>query len=407
MLPSKWVILSADDICHSVSVGIVITPKKYYVEEDKGIKTFRSANVREGYINDSNWVYISEEGHKINKKSEIFEGDLLVVRTGYPGTACVVTKEFEGSNAIDIVIARPNMDKVLPEFLCAFTNSHLGKSQVLNLQGGMAQQHLNVGAYKTLLVKLPPLVEQTKIAQILSTWDQAIATTEKLIKNSKAQKKALMQQLLTGKKRLPGFSGEWQEYCFNQIFDRLKRKNTVDNDNILTISGKDGLVSQKEYFNKRVASENLQGYTLLHRGDFAYNKSYSNGYPYGAIKPLGRYDAGVVSSLYICFNLIKPDDHEHDFFRHFFEGGYFDREIYAIAQEGARNHGLLNVSSTAFFITRLRIPPLSEQTAIADVINTAEADQHNLEQQLQSLKLQKKALMQQLLTGKRRVKVSP
>jgi len=147
----------------------------------------------------------------------------------------------------------------------------------------------------------------------------------------------------------------------------------------------------------------LEGYTLLHRGDFAYNKSYSNGYPHGAIKPLNRYDAGVVSSLYICFHLIKAEDHSHDFLRHFFEGGYFDREIYAIAQEGARNHGLLNVSSTDFFNTRLHIPSMKEQSAIAEVINTAEAEQHNFEKQLESLQQQKKGLMQQLLTGKRRV----
>ncbi|MBN4054055.1 hypothetical protein JYT97_04130, partial [Haliea sp. AH-315-K21] len=111
--------------------------------------------------------------------------------------------------------------------------------------------------------------------------------------------------------------------------------------NVLTISGKDGLVSQKSYFKKIIASDNLEGYTLLQHGDFAYNKSYSNGYPYGAIKPLEKYAAGIVSSLYICFSLINPSKHNHDFFRHFFEGGYFNKEIYSIAQEGARNHGLL------------------------------------------------------------------
>ena len=123
MVPNGWHLCVANDLCHSISVGIVIKPSQYYVPENNGIKAFRSANVREGVINDSNWVYLSQEGHDANKKSQLKENDILIVRTGYPGTACVVTKEFEGSNAIDIVIARPNQEKILPQYLCAFTNS--------------------------------------------------------------------------------------------------------------------------------------------------------------------------------------------------------------------------------------------------------------------------------------------
>ena len=181
MVPNGWKLVEANDICSSISVGVVIKPSQYYVEKDKGVKAFRSANVREGVINDSDWVYFSDEGHKANKKSQLKIGDVLIVRTGYPGSACVVTPEFEGSNAIDIVIARPKSDLVTSEYLCSYTNSEIGKSQVLNLKGGMAQQHLNVGAYKVLKIKLPPLAEQQKIANILSTWDKAISTTERLI----------------------------------------------------------------------------------------------------------------------------------------------------------------------------------------------------------------------------------
>ncbi|EPK4545026.1 restriction endonuclease subunit S [Serratia marcescens] len=215
MVPKGWSSVQAQDVCKSISVGVVIKPTQYYVPEGYGVKAFRSANVREGFINDSDWVYFSHEGHAINKKSHLKTGDVLIVRTGYPGTACVVTPEFEGSNAIDIVIARPDMDKIIPEYLCAYTNSHIGKSQVLDLQGGMAQKHLNVGAYQVLKINLPPLCEQKKIAQILLTWDNAISVTEKLLANSQRQKKALMQQLLTGNKRLLDengvrFSGEWK-----------------------------------------------------------------------------------------------------------------------------------------------------------------------------------------------------
>ncbi|WP_219620595.1 restriction endonuclease subunit S, partial [Klebsiella pneumoniae] len=132
------------------------------------------------------------------------------------------------------------MDKIIPEYLCAYTNSHIGKSQVLDLQGGMAQKHLNVGAYQVLKINLPPLREQKKIAQILSTWDKAITVTEKLLANSQRQKKALMQQLLTGKKRLldengERFSGEWkQDVNLGSIINISKgvqiNKNTLSED---------------------------------------------------------------------------------------------------------------------------------------------------------------------------------
>lgn len=124
----------------------------------------------------------------------------------------------------------------------------------------------------------------------------------------------------------------------------------------------------------------------------------------GAIKPLDRYDSGIVSSLYICFRLTRSG-FDHDYFRHYFEAGFFNREIAAIAQEGARNHGLLNVSVVEFFETSLHIPKPNEQTAIAKVINAAEAEEQAYQSQLTALRQEKAALMQQLLTGKRRVKL--
>lgn len=171
---------------------------------------------------------------------------------------------------------------------------------------------------------------------------------------------------------------------------------------MLTISAQHGLISQTEYFKKIVASDDVRGYTLLRRGDFAYNKSYSDGYPFGAFKPLERYDQGIVSSLYICFRLSSAR-HDHDFVRHYFEAGLFNREVAAIAQEGARNHGLLNVSVVDFFDTSLHMPPQDEQRAIAAVINDAERKERMLTEQRDALRREKTALMQLLLTGKRRV----
>lgn len=257
--------------------------------------------------------------------------------------------------------------------------------------------------FKKLKITLPPVAEQHRIAQILSTWDQAIVTTERLLANSQRRTRDLMTSLFSGRRRFPGMSDKWRYVDFDSIFERVSRKNSTYNTNVLTISGEYGLINQREYFNKSVASANLTGYTLLHRYDFAYNKSYSAGYPMGAIKPLLAYEAGVVSSLYLCFKLREDVDADFDFFRHYFEAGLLNQEIEGIAQEGARNHGLLNVSVTDFFKLKLHIPTAPEQRRIAEVINVAKAEEAGLKAQLQSLCQEKAALMSQLLTGKRRV----
>ncbi|QGY81277.1 restriction endonuclease subunit S [Sphingorhabdus lacus] len=285
-----------------------------------------------------------------------------------------------------------------------FFSGHHFDQHVQAVQTETAVPHISPADLRDYPIMLPPLTEQRRIAEILSTWDHAIETLETLIANARAQKKALMQSLLTGTQRLPGFSADWRWIKFSEVFERVRQKNDVGNTNVLTISAQHGLVSQVEYFNKSVASEDVRGYTLLRNGDFAYNKSYSDGYPMGAFKPLERYDSGIVSSLYICFRLAN-DGHDHGFFRHYFEAGLFNREISAIAQEGARNHGLLNVSVVDFFDTSLHAPGHEEQTAIAEVINEAEKMERTLLNQLAALRNEKSALMQQLLTGKRRVTV--
>lgn len=254
-------------------------------------------------------------------------------------------------------------------------------------------------------IALPPLAEQRRIAHILSTWDQAIATMERLLSNSKRRTRDLMASLLSGHRRFPALTDKWRYVDLEAVFERVTTKNSTNNTNVLTISAEHGLISQRDYFNKSVASANLSGYTLLNRYDFAYNKSYSAGYPMGAIKPLLEYEAGVVSSLYLCFRLRADVDADFDFFRHYFEAGLLNQEIEGIAQEGARNHGLLNVSVTDFFKLQLHIPSAPEQRRIAEVINVARAEEARLEAQVRALRQEKSALMSQLLTGKRRVKL--
>ena len=198
--------------------------------------------------------------------------------------------------------------------------------------------------------------------------------------------------------RFPVFenSGRWEEKKMSDIFIRITSKNKERNKNVLTISAQYGLVSQFDYFNTNVASVDVSNYYLIEKGDFAYNKSRSQGYPYGAIKPLLLYDKGVVSPLYICFRL-KENAGNADFFRHYFETDLINREIAKIAQEGARNHGLLNISAEEFFNIQLRVPSIEEQERIANTLSSIDDLINATNEKLELLKVHKKGLMQQLL----------
>jgi type I restriction enzyme S subunit len=244
-------------------------------------------------------------------------------------------------------------------------------------------------------ILVPPLAEQRHIAEILAVQDSIIALKQRMIDAKKPQKRWLMQNLLWHK--------TWKAVRFKTMFDRLMRKNTVGNTNVLTISAWQGLINQEEYFSKSVSSEDLSGYFLLYRGEFAYNKSYSGNYKFGAFKRLDRYESGVVSPLYICFTPSAKNKYP-EFYMHYFESSLLDREIKAFAQEGARNHGLLNISVDDFFSMKIPIPPLEEQVRIAERLTAADREIELLTQELEQQKLVKKHLMQHLLTGKMRVK---
>lgn len=163
----SWEEKFVKDICNDIKVGIVIKPSQYYTDQKNGVAAFRSANVRESYIEDKDWVYLNKNGQDTNKRSEVHTGDVLIVRSGNPGTACVVTEKYDGFNAIDILIAVPDLKKVTSEFLCAYTNSPACKTLISNNKRGMALAHFNVGGYSQLPISLPSLPEQHEIVRLI------------------------------------------------------------------------------------------------------------------------------------------------------------------------------------------------------------------------------------------------
>ena len=242
--------------------------------------------------------------------------------------------------------------------------------------------------------------EQQKIAECLSSVDDLIQAEADQLQALKDHKKGLMQQLFpqegetTPKLRFPGFEGEWEEKKLGDVFKRITRKNKENNKNVLTISAQYGLVSQIDFFNKSVAAADVTGYYLLEKGDFAYNKSSSSGNPVGVIKPLKMYDKGVVSTLYICFRCNNPAS--ISFWEQYFNAGCLDAKIRTIAQEGARNHGLLNVPTSDFFTLTIIAPSLPEQQKIASCLSSLDEGIAAQQEKVEALKEHKKGLMQKL-----------
>ena len=285
-------------------------------------------------------------------------------------------------------------------FLWQWFHTDIFRRMVINVQEGGVRQYFFYEKLRDCSIDIPTLSEQKQIAECLEAKDQMISAQEQKVESLRAHKRGLMQQLFpqtgatTPALRFPGFTGEWQEKKLGEVFSRVTRKNAENNQNVLTISAQYGLISQLDFFKKSVASSDVTGYYLLHKGEFAYNKSTSQGRPVGAIKPLRLYDKGVVSTLYICFKCNNPE--EIDFWEQYFDAGVFDSEILSIAQEGARNHGLLNIPTGDFFGLNVILPTLPEMNKIADCLSSLDAVIMAEENKLEALKCHKKGLMQQL-----------
>ena len=228
---------------------------------------------------------------------------------------------------------------------------------------------------------IPGIDEQYIIASLLTLIDQRIAIQNKVIEDCTTLEKEI-QNLVFSRINAPLVP-------LSSISERVSEKNSaLESDNVLTISAREGLVSQLEFFNKSVASENLSNYYLLRKGDFAYNKSYSSDYPWGAIKHLERYNTGVLSPLYFCF---RPNKEIVDtrYLQFFFDTNLWHKHIADIAVEGARNHGLLNMTGGDFYTMPILLPTMKEQKEIAEKLS-AIREKRVVEESIYRLLLQQK-----------------
>ncbi|MCF8372100.1 MAG: restriction endonuclease subunit S [Bacteroidales bacterium] len=295
--------------------------------------------------------------------------------------------------------------KFLKEIDTRFLVFKLQKENLSRLRNKGGQPLISQGPIAIHKVVIPKdIPEQHAIAHVLSLMDTTINKNNQLIAQKELHKKWLMQNLLTGKKRLKGYRGEWKKVKLGQLFTQIKYVNDGGNGHsVMTISAKLGLISQQDKFDRIIAGDSLKKYTQLRKGDFAYNKGNSKTYQMGCVYQLEDEESALVPFVYICFSptdLVDPKYYKHWFLAH-----GLDRQLKRIITSGARGDGLLNVNKDDFFNLRTIYPPKEEQTAIAQVLQAADKEIQLLKTKTEKLREQKKGMMQVLLTGKKRLKI--
>ena len=336
-----WEQRKLGDITESYSGGTPTAGKKEYY--DGNIPFIRSGEIS----SDKTELFISEEGLNRSSAKMVKIGDILYALYGATSGEVSISKLKGAINqAILAIQPHQNYDS---QFLMQWLRK--SKENIIGtyLQGG--QGNLSGNIVKELIIDIPTYEEQKEIGAYLKKLDHLITLHQ--CKSNFCKKNEV---------------NAWEQRKLGDLVERITKKNQdLLSELPLTISAQYGLIDQKEFFDKRVASKDISGYYLIKNGEFAYNKSTSTDAPWGAIKRLDRYETGVLSTLYIVFGIKKDTELNSNFLTAYYSTNLWHKEIHEIAAEGARNHGLLNISPADFFKTKLSTPQdLKEQNKIGN-----------------------------------------
>lgn len=380
---------------------------------DGGVPCVRVVDLASGRLNPHGMITTSEEISRSYRRTLLQQGDVIFALRGEIGKAAIVDKSLEGANLTrGVALLSSSRKKVDPRFVFQTLGTQAVQREIQHGVNGTGLKEIPIGNLKKVRLPVPPLLEQRKIADILTTWDEALETLDALIVAKDRCKKALMQRLLTGRRRLPGFDNsegktesdkfgiwpaDWSHLHIGDIAREVSHRNkSGDAFPVLSCTKHRGLVRSEEYFGKRVFAEDTSGYRVVRRGEFAYA---TNHIEEGSIGYQDLCDAGLVSPIYTVFKA---------------ESGVDDRYLFRVLKSPLLIH-LYQVNTSAsvdrrgslrykeFAKIMIWLPPKEEQSAIADVLDTCDAELCILRRQRDALDLQKRGLMQRLLTGKIRV----
>jgi len=412
-VPSDWKAICLNDISQLVTSGSRNWAQYY---SNSGSKFIRMTNLpRDGIylkLDDLKFVDIKNESAD-GKRTSLKSGDVLISITAELGKIGWVPDNF-GEAFINqhTAVIRLNPDTSESRYIAYMLSSHAMNQKINRLNDSGAKAGLNLPTIRSIPLLLPPLPEQRKIAEILSTWDKAIATMEKLISTSKQQKKSLMQQLLTGKVRLCSptgkpFSGAWEEVRLGDCAQVTSSKRVLKSDYVesgvpfyrskeVIMKSNNGNISDLLYISEEQFMTLSNKFGAPQTGDILITAVGSLGVPY-----LVRKDERFYFKDGNLLWLREIDGFDGEFLIQYLKSESFQRKIVSITG-GSSQKALTIVKLVTLTVS---FPCLGEQQKIAQVLTAADKEVETLKAKLAHLKQEKKALMQQLLTGKRRVKL--
>ena len=389
IIPSTW---------HTFSLGDLYTERKESGIPSLPILTVSiHSGVSDGALDDDE---IGKKVKRIEDKTQYRtarSGDVVFnMMRAWQGAIGVVRQDGLVSPAY--IVATPN-EAVYPPFMdyCLKTPQMINRLHRKSYGVTDFRLRLYWDSFAKVDCVLPPFAEQKKIAEILSAQDKLIVSKEKLIEEKKRQKKALMQQLLTGKKRLPGFSGEWKKQKMSDILCERKEENKDQSLRICSVAVNSGVVDQREHLGKSMAASDTSNYNVVHYGDIVYTKSPTGAFPYGIVKQSQLTENVAVSPLY---GVYEPTSYEIGYLlnEYFMYSNNANGYLLPIINKGAKN--TINISNATFITPSLYLPiDYEEIKKLVQIFKIANKEIEILRKDLDQEKQKKKALMQLLLTG--------
>lgn len=406
-IPEEWEVLPLAKLSERIMVGIASAATHAYRET--GVLLLRNQNILEGKIDESDVLYIDEKYEHLHRNKRLHTGDVITMRTGYPGVSAVVPEHLAGSQCFTSLITRPASSKLDSHFLAYYNNSPIGKKIISGLEIGGAQKNFNSGSLEKLPVITPGLPEQRRIAAVLGAWDRAIATVQQLVAAQQHRKQGLMHELLTGKRRFSGFESkggtryvkskiglvpsDWKELPLRKLFTE---RNEIGYNNLPLLSvTSTGVVLQSETERKDNSKEDKSAYKRICPGDIGYNtmRMWQG-------RSAVSHIEGIISPAYTVLTPTSLMDTEYG--GHLFQLSPMIHLFYRHSQGMASD--TWNLKYKHFGPITVPVPTVAEQRAIAQLLGAIDKYISELETNLTHLTAQKRGLMQQLLTGAVRVK---
>lgn len=399
-LPADWTIAILPSISKRITVGIATSATHAY--RDSGIPMFRNQDIKSSGLRVDDLLYLNSLYEAGFKTKRLLPNDLLIARTGYPGTTALVPVEFKGAQSFTTLIVTPDHDAVSAPYLCAYLNSPMGRRFFDSSKIGGGQKNIGVKILYSCPVPMPSsLNEQKAIAQVLSDTDAQTETLEKLIEKKHRIKHGVVQELMTGRKRLPGFDGAW----INRKIGEFSACTAGGTPSTLIPQYWDGSIpwmNSGELHLKRV--RNVEG-RITEEG---LRNSAAKLLPENCIliglAGQGKTRGTVATNLVpLCTNqsiaaIYTSSEILHNFLYHNLDSRYEElRELSA----GDGGRGGLNLRLIQSI--DIALPSKAEQKAIADIFDDLDAEIAGLENELRKAREVRQGMMQELLTGRVRL----